>query len=96
MCQKKDTTILNAVFKTKVHEDYVTDGKKHICIFPILRSFLLFKSDFHREPYLHCMRDFKLRRSLSQLHLSSHKLAFEKCRHCRPQNCCGKSFMCLL
>ena len=79
---EKEITILNTMFKTKDQEDYIADWRKNIHNFSILRSFLLFKFDFHREP---CMRDFKLRRSLRQLHLSSHKLAIEKGRHCRPK-----------
>ena len=82
---KKYITILNSVFKTKVHENYIIDGRKSVHTFTALTSFLLFKFDFHMEPYLHCVTVFKLRRSLRQLHSSSHTLAIEKGRHCKPQ-----------
>ena len=44
-----------------------------------------YKLDFSREPYIDCVRDFKLRRCISKFRLSSHKLAIETGRHFKPK-----------
>ena len=45
----------------------------------------MYKTDFSFESYLKYVRDFKLRRCISQLRLSSHQLQVEKGRHIKPK-----------
>jgi exonuclease III len=80
-----DFPTLIRYFKSKTLDNYVSDWKKRVKDFPILRSYLLFKNHFSMEPYLYNVKDFKLRRCLSKFRLSSHCLAVEKGRHQRPK-----------
>ena len=51
----------------------------------ILRSYKLYKTEFGFELYLLQIKDFRLRKSLSKLRLSSHTLSIESGRHCKPK-----------
>ena len=60
-----------------------------------LRFYKLFKTSFHREPYLDFVSDFKLRRKITKFRCSDHALEIEVGRHrklnvedrlCKPFN----------
>ena len=82
---EKDPIQTLSDFKENVYKVFLDEWKKNIQRFPILRSYKLYKSAFKLEDYLFQIRDFKLRRYLSQFRLSSHTLNIEKGRHCKPK-----------
>ena len=49
--------------------------------FPVLRSYIKFKTDFRLESYLLIIKDNKLRKLLSKFRLSSNNLQVELGRH---------------
>ncbi len=82
---KSEFSLFNTMFKQKVQDTFVEKWKKDVYSFPILRSYVLYKSDFQMETYVTTVKDFKLRRSVAQLRLNSHQLAIEKGRHVKPK-----------
>ena len=52
---------------------------------PILRTFCKFKTKFGLEPYLQCIKKYKIRSVVSKFRLSSHNLQIEKGRHHKPK-----------
>lgn len=73
------------LIKKMMYENFVKEWKKDIVNFPILRSYILYKTSFEMEDYLLLVRDFKLRRNISKLRLSSHLLRIETGRHSKPK-----------
>jgi hypothetical protein len=59
-------------FKNRVHNAYLQKWQKDIYQFPILRSYVTYKNVFNMENYLCDIKDFKLRKCMAQLRLSSH------------------------
>ena len=53
--------------------------------YPVLRSFLIYKSHFRLAKQLLCVWDFKIRKYIAQFRLSSHQLATEVGRHVKPK-----------
>ena len=51
---------------------------------PILRTYTLFKTDFHSEPYLETVTNSKYRTALTKFRTSSHTLEIERGRHTKP------------
>jgi hypothetical protein len=66
---------------THVMASWETDIKKQ----PILRTYIQFKQEFRFETYLLCIKDFKIRKTMSKFRVSSHDFAIEKGRHCKPK-----------
>ena len=52
---------------------------------PILRTYCTFKTKFGLEPYLQCIKKYRIRSVISKLRLSSHNLHIEKGRHQKPK-----------
>ena len=71
--------------KKIMYDNFVNEWKRDIVNFPILRSYILYKDSFEMEDYLLLVRDFKLRRNISKLRLSSHFLRIETGRHSKPK-----------
>ena len=59
---------------------------------PILRTYILIKEQFETESYISLIDDFKLRRAIAQIRLSSHHLQVELGRHCKPKIPSDKRF----
>jgi hypothetical protein len=75
-------------FKTGLYDDYKTQWSaeiRNIEKHPVLRFYTRFKEEHLLEPYLFNIRDFKTRRALSQIRLSSHCLKIETGRHSKPK-----------
>ena len=53
--------------------------------FPVLRTYIHFKKEFKLENYLVNVKDFKLRKCIASIRLSSHTLFIETGRHQRPK-----------
>ena len=68
-----------------MYNNFTEKWKTDLMDFPILRKYRLFKQNFIMEKYLLVVRDFKIRKCLTQLRLSSHKLRIETGRHCKPK-----------
>ena len=79
---------LSDFFKRKLFEQFIDNWKKDVTQYPVLRSYLLYKTEFEMEMYLKCIRDSKLRHSLAKLRLSSHMLAIETGRRTKPLTPC--------
>ena len=73
------------ILKKIVYSAYYNEWNEGIGNFPVLRSYVTFKHRFLCEDYLLKVHDFKLRKCLAQLRLSSHNLSIEKGRHCKPK-----------
>ena len=52
---------------------------------PKLELYKELKSDFHFEPYLDLVREFKYRNALTKIRSSSHLLEIERGRHTKPK-----------
>ena len=72
-------------FIKKVKDVYITEWGKELHSFPVLRTYVRFKTTFKMEEYLCNIRDFKLRKIMSKFRLSSHKLQVEIGRHAKPK-----------
>ena len=68
-------------FKEVIYSNYITKWKNNITLYPKLRTFITFKTEFKLENYLTTVRDYKLRKCLSTFRLSSHKLEIERGRY---------------
>ena len=66
------------ILRQKVYDYYNLIWYQSLDKYPILSLYKQFK-------YLQCIWDYKLRRSISKLRLSSHQLHIETGRHCRPK-----------
>ena len=74
---------LQSAATQKYADEWVNDSKdirKH----PILRTYIRFKTNFIIEPYLKLVTVTNHRRAISQLRVSSHRLAIETGRHSKP------------
>ena len=74
-----------ALVSSKSYEKFRDDCMDDINNQPILRFYCKFKLDFGLEPYLLCIRNYKIRNALTKFRLSSHVLNVEKGRHTRPK-----------
>ena len=54
-------------------------------IYPILRTYSIFKFEFKIEPYLIHVSNYKYRNAMIKFRTSSHKLEIEKGRHTNPK-----------
>ena len=70
-----------ALFKETVFNRYRNQWYNDMTKYPKMRTYIKFKQDLRMETYLLEIRDFKLRRNLSKLRLSSHKLEIETGRY---------------
>ena len=66
--------------KEQIFGKFIHDWSLQITNFPKLRSYILYKNEFRLETYLLEIKDFKLRRVIAKLRLSSHDLQIEKGR----------------
>ena len=64
---------------------FITEWERDIHNFPVLRSYVHFKSNFEMEEYLCNIRDYSLRKIMSRFRLSSHNLQIEIGRHLKPK-----------
>jgi hypothetical protein len=78
------TNSLN-ICKVNLHDNFVTKCMKTLQQMPVLRSYVNFKTVFKLESYLYVIKDFKLRKCMSKLRLSSHSLNIERGRHTKPK-----------
>ena len=67
--------------KEQVFGKFINDWSCQILNYPKLRSYILYKKDFCFETYLLEIKDFKLRKIIAKLRLSSHDLRIEKGRY---------------
>ena len=72
-------------FKCVVYEDYVQKWYSCVSTYPKMRSYIMYKKSFNVESYLHNIKDFLLRTSLTQFRLSSHNLEIEMGRYNKPR-----------
>ena len=77
----KEAVLILKEFKKRWYVSFVEKWKLDLVKCPILRTYRLFKTEFGMESYLKCIKDFKLRRCLSQFRMSSHTLEIERGRH---------------
>ena len=56
---------------------------------PIMRTYRFIKKDFHIEPYLTKVSNYKYRHSITKLRTSSHDLMIEKGRHHANRQICN-------
>ena len=82
---EKDGSNLLKDFKERTFNEFITKWKDDVRKYPILRCFRTFKKEFELEKYLKCVRDPKLRKCISKLRLSSHKLSIETGRYTKPK-----------
>ena len=75
--------ILN--FKEQAYNNFIKEWHTNIATYPKLRTYIIFKQEFNFEKYLLEVKDFKLRKSLSKLRLSSCDLQIEKGRYERQK-----------
>ena len=70
----------------KIKQEYINDWYNNIQNLnanPICRTYSKFKFKFQMEPYLIKIKDYKLRKALTKLRTSSHRLRIETGRHKR-------------
>ena len=72
-------------FKDCVYNNYISLWQADVKNFPVLRTYMTFKTEFGFEQYLVQVKDYKLRKVMSQFRLSSHKLCIETGRHSKPK-----------
>ena len=68
-------------FKEEIYSNYISKWKNSIKLFPKLRTYIIFKTEFKLEKYLTSVRDYKLRKYLGTFRLSSHKLEIKRGRY---------------
>ena len=78
---KKDVSILI----DRAKNSFLKEWTQSLENLPKLRFYKTFKTEFKFENYLLLIKDAKLRKSLSQFRLSSHRLAVETGRHAKPK-----------
>ena len=66
------------------YKDKWENDVKDTIKYPVLRTYTKFKNSFSVEPYLNLVNVPKYRLAISQLRVSSHRLAIETGRHTRP------------
>ena len=72
-----------AAIKSQLVNEFEKTCMEQLHSYPILRTYVTFKTKFGMESYLENIRDFKLRKVMSKFRLSSHGLQIEKGRHLR-------------
>ena len=72
-----DTGWLTQFAKTKLTELYISSWQSEVTNSRKLRTYITFKSCFRQELYLNELKNYKHRRALSRLRLSSHHLNIE-------------------
>ena len=75
------------IINTKVRETFTsnwTDELHNVQKNPLLRTYNLFKNDFHIEPYLNLIDNNKYRFAVAQLRASSHNLEVQRGRQTKP------------
>ena len=87
-----DITKLPSNFRIECKNVVITQFKTqwdrdmhNIETYPILRTYIKFKSSFVIEPYLYMLKNHKYRVAVAQLRTSSHTLAIELGRYARPK-----------
>ena len=76
------------LIKKIVNQKFITDWKKKLYqtdMYPIMKTYALFKFDFKIEPYLIHIKNRKYRNAMIKFRTSSHKLEIEKGRHACPK-----------
>ena len=68
-------------FRKTIQEQYIDKWHCEIKNVSKLSTFITFKTKFEMEKYLLCVKNFKLRKLLTKLRLSSHDLYIEKGRY---------------
>lgn len=77
-----------------LQNEYIEEWKILIHKQPILRTYVLFKSDFNFENYLQ-INSMHIRTIIAQFRLSSHQLQIEKGRHHKPKPIPAENRFCL-
>ena len=72
-------------FQKKLYSNYVEKWRMDLSNYPVLDSYICYKKEYECEDYLLLVRDYKLRKNISKLRLSSHSLNIEVGRHTRPK-----------
>ena len=79
----KVKVLLKDAFINKWTHDLYDDTRKNT-MGNKLRTYRLFKNNFRMEQYLLVIKSAKLKKNLTQLRVSSHKLHIETGRHSQP------------
>ena len=69
--------------KDQMYSEFIEDWSRNLSSFPKLRSYITYKSHFSFEYYLFEVKEFKLRRYIAKVRLSSHDFQIEKGRYDR-------------
>ena len=71
--------------KERYQTSFMTSCMQDLGTFPILRTYVQFKTEFEMEEYLLVVKDYKIRKCISKFRLSNHNLMIEKGRHMKPK-----------
>ena len=81
----KMTTECIGKLKDQLFKDFSRKCMEELQNFPVLRTYKEFKSEHSLEHYLVEIREYKLRKLLTNFRLSGHSLEIEKGRHAKPK-----------